>query len=752
MRRPISIVIALLGMAALLSVLFFPDNLQAEETPIVKVIEIRGLKRIEEGAVRAKISQHTGKPLSTERVSEDIKAIFKMGYFEDVKVEIEPFEGGVKLAYIIKEKPAIMRVEFQGNHKIEDEKLRQKITIAPGAIADSVLIQNNADKLKNFYEEEGYPLAQIVPVVRKTKDRVFLTYQINEGPRVKVDNIRIVGNHLLSERKVKGVMKTKEWWIFSWLTGSGKYQKAKLAEDVERIKNLYHDNGYIQAVVSDPVVKLSKDRKWIDISIHVSEGEQFRISSIGFSDGGVYTEEELRKKVESRAGEVLSRSLLWSDVSALTSMYSEKGYAAASVWPDIIPDVEARQAKVVFHIKPGDIYHVGRIEVSGNEKTRDKVIRREMRLDEGDVFNSALLKRSYQRLNNLNLFEELSLKPEPDPETKKLDIGVDVKERSTGFISVGGGYSSIDKLVATTDITQGNLGGRGQYIKLSGEFGSRTSYYEFSFRDPWFLDKPISFTASIYNTRREYIEYKKKASGFMVGFGKAFGEYWKGSVAYRLERATIYDVAENVSRIIAEQEGSKTTSSISPTVSRDSRDNFLDPHTGSKNVLSTTYAGLGGDNKFFKGELDSAWFVPVSRQTTFSVRGRYGYATGVGGEEVPLYERFYVGGIYTIRGLDYGEAGPKDAEGTDIGGLQEAILNVEYTFPIVPSIKLKGVVFYDAGGAYDNDFLDRVWQTAGLGIRWISPVGPIRIEWGKNLAPRPGETQSKWEFAFGTFF
>jgi outer membrane protein insertion porin family len=729
-----------------------PEAAGAEEAPLVNVIEISGLRRTEDAAVREKIMQRTGQPLSPETVSEDIKSIYKMGYFEDVRVEVEPFEGGIKLIYVLKEKPSIMRVEFQGNKKLEDSKLREKVTLSPGSMADTVLVQDNADKLKAFYEAEGYPLAIVVPVLRRTADgRAYLTYQIDEGSKVKIDKIEITGNEALSDRKVKKAMKTSEWWLFSFITRGGHYERSVLTADVDRIKDLYYDNGYIQASVSEPSVKFSEDKEWMDIAIEVSEGEQFTVSSLEFSGDGVFTEAELREKITSKPGEVLSKGRLWADVAVLTDMYSDKGYATANVFPDIIPDEKKKQAAVVFKVTSGDLYRIGRIDISGNQKTRDKVIRREMRLDEGALFSGSQLKRSYQRINNLNIFEEVNLKPRPDPEEKTVDVEVQVKERPTGFISVGGGYSSIDRWIGTVDFTQGNLGGRGQYLKLRGEFGSRTSFYELSFRDPWFLDRPVSFTASLYNTSREYVDYKKKATGFMLGFGKSLGEYWGGNLAYRFENATISDISENASSIIKDQEGERTTSSISPTLSRDSRDNFLDPHSGSRNVLSATYAGLGGTNKFFKGTVDSSWFIPMGPSLTLSLRGRYGYATGVGGENLPLYERFYVGGIYTIRGLDFGEAGPEDETGTSIGGTEELIFNADFIFPILPSIKLKGVLFFDAGGSYD-DKLDRIWTTAGAGVRWVSPIGPIRLEWGKNLDPEPGETVSKFEFAFGTFF
>lgn len=335
---------------------------------------------------------------------------------------------------------------------------------------------------------------------------------------------------------------------------------------------------------------------------------------------------------------------------------------------------------------------------------------------------------------------------------KLVDINVKVKERPTGFFSIGGGYSSVEKIIGMVEITQGNLFGKGQLIKLRGELGSRTTYYDLTFRDPWFMDKPISFSTSIYKTTREYIDYSKKATGFGISFGKRFSEYWSGDITYNFENADIFDVADDASRIIKDQEGKKTTSSITPSLLRDSRDNYLDPSRGSRNSIYVTYAGLGGTNNFLKGEIDSAWYFPIG-STSVLLRGRYGYATGVGGKPLPLYERFYIGGIYTVRGLGYGEAGPKDEKTGDfIGGTNELIFNTEYIFPLISEIRLKGVVFVDAGSGFDAFKEINLRYTTGLGLRWISPMGPIRIEWGYNIHKKLGERSSRFEFAFGTFF
>ncbi len=725
----------------------------AEELPLVNAIEIKGLKRIEEAAVKSKKKKKTGEPLAGVKTANDIKSIYKMGYFNDVEVEMEPFEGGVKLIYIIKEKPTVIRVEFQGNEELEDSKLKEKITITPNSIADTVLIQDNADRLRAFYEEEGYWLSKIVPVVKKIgSDEVSLTYQIEEGPKIKIREITFEGNKAMTESDIKKEMKTSTWWLFSFVTSSGYYKKEIMDSDIQKIRDLYFDNGYMKVAVADPKIQLTEDKDGMMIGITIFEGDQYKISSIDISGNKAFSETEVREKIESAPGAVFSRKVLRKDIAALTDMYSEKGYALVVVNPDMAPDEAAKEAKITYRIDEGDIYKIGRIEISGNIKTRDKVIRREVRLDEGDTFNSALIKRSYERIANLNFFESVDLQQKPRQDEKLVDMDIKVKEKPTGSLSVGGGYSSVDRFIGMIDITQANLFGRGQYVKLKGELGGRSSYYELSFRDPWFLDMPVSFGAGIYKTARKFSSYDRKAVGFDISFGKSFSEYWKGDITYNYERATIYNIASGASDKIKEQEGTHVTSSITPGITRDSRDNFLDPHTGSRNSLYITYAGLGGYNNFVKGNLDSAWFFPLY-STTFSARGRYGYAQGLGGKPLPLYERYYVGGIETVRGLGFGEGGPRDSNDSVIGGKQRIIFNLEYIFPLISEIKLKGLIFFDAGRAYDSfKNFGTFRYTTGGGFRWISPIGPLRLEYGHNLGRKPGERKGRWEFTFGTLF
>jgi outer membrane protein insertion porin family len=730
----------------------FISSADAEDAglPPVRGIEIRGLKRIDEGFVRSRMTQQIGETLDAEKVSSDIKAIFGMGYFEDVRVEIEPFEGGVDIIYIISEKPSIRNIEFFGNQEIDDAKLTENLTISPGSIADTVLIQDNASMLKRMYEEEGYPLVNVVPVIRKLRGHILITYLIEEGPKVKIREITFEGNESMKSRKINRAMETSEWGWLSFITSGGYYEKEEMKNDVTRIRDLYYNNGYLAVVVSEPAIELSEDKKWIDINISISEGSRYKISSLEFSGNTVFDDDELGRHVKFKPGDFFSKKALTAAVNGVTDKYGEQGYAVVSVLPDIMPEEDKKETGVVFKVHEGEKYKIGRINITGNVKTKDEVIRREVRLNEGDDYNSKLLKRSYQRIVNLKYFEQVRLKPVPRVERKEMDIEIDVDERATGSVILGVGYSSVDKFIAMAEYTQGNLGGRGQILKFETEFGSTSTIFELSFTEPWLFDRELGLTLSAYRTKDEYTSYDKKATGFSMGLSKSFLEYWKGSVSYMLENAEVFNLDEDASSIIREQEGTSLTSAITPAVIRDTRDNVLDPHAGSRNKLVFSFAGLGGDNKFYKAGVDSAWFLPLTKRTTLGLRGRYSQAAGLFGETLPLYERYYVGGITTIRG--HRNVGPEDEEGVYIGGKKRLLFNVDFVFPVFPAMRLNGVVFFDSGSAFDR-FDDLVMRNStGIGVRWTSPIGPIRLEWAYNINPDEDDSSSRFEFSMGTFF
>lgn len=725
----------------------------ADEAPVVKAIEFRGLGHVRDTAIMGKIAHSLEEPLNYDALSLDIKSLFATGYFNDVRVEAEPFEGGIRLIYILEEKSSLKRIDFRGNKEVDEAKLKDTVTLKPGDFVDSVVLQNNVLKIREVYEKEGYMLVNIVPVVSHSDgNTVFVTFQIDDGPKVKVRTISIKDSGSFQAKEVKSSLKTSEHWSLSFLTGGGKLERKELEEDAERIRDFYFDKGFLKTEVSQPELQYSEDKEWVDISFKIKEGKSYVISSIGVDGNTTYKTEELEPLIKTKAGEPLSRKRIREDLTAISDFYMERGFAAVTVYPEIQPNEITKQATVVFRVIEGSVFRVGRITFTGNQLTRDKVMRRELLLNEGDLFNNKLVRRSFQKIQNLNLFEAINPRFTADIEKSAMNMDVEVKERPTGTLTVGGGYSSTDKIMGMVNLTEGNIGGRAQVVKVSSEFSSKATTYDISFRDPWFLDYPVSFSTGIYNTKRLYSDYSKKATGLTVGLGRRFRDYYSLDLYYNLEDATIYDIQSTASSAIWDQQGTKLTSSITPSFSRDSRDNFMDPHSGTRNSLSLTYAGLGGDNRFYKVGYDSSVYFPVTERTTVMLHGSYGYATGLEGKPLPLYERFYVGGMYTVRGLGYGEAGPKDTNGLSIGGSKKLVFNAEYIFPLVEQAGLKGVVFYDLGTAYDSASKIDMRQGAGAGIRWISPIGPLRLEYGINVDKKGNEQKSRWEFTFGTFF
>ncbi|MBF0556294.1 MAG: outer membrane protein assembly factor BamA [Nitrospirae bacterium] len=719
--------------------------------PLVISIEIRGTKRIEEGAIKSKLSQKTNQPLSQDKISEDVKTVYKLGYFDDVKVETEFFEGGLKVIYIVKEKPTITKIIYYGNDELEDKKLKEKITVTAGSISDNTLIQDNVKKLKDYYDSEGYYQSEIYPILNFVKDgEVTLTFQIKEGPKLKVRKVEITGNEHLTTKQIKKVLNTSKWWILSFFDGSGFVKKDALDEDISNIQNLYMDYGYLNVKVAEPKVEVNENG--ITVRFEISEGRPYILESVKVAGNTAFDNETLSKLVIMKPGSVFNKSELTKSITALTEYYTERGYATAAVNPGVFPNEASLSVKVDLKIEEGKIYKIGTIEFSDNTKTRDKVLRREITINEGDTFDSKKIKRSYQNIKNLDFFDNVDVAPKPQPDSDIVDVDVKVKEKMTGFISVGGGYSSVDHRIGMVQLTQTNLFGTGDYAKIATEFGG-SSLYEFTYKKPWFLDKPYTLSGSIYRLDKTYIDYSRRATGIVIGISKRFWDYWETGVAYRFEAVSIHDVQNTASQLIIDQQGYSTTGSITPSISRDTRDSYIDPTVGSRNSAYFTFAGALGSNHFIKTGIESLWFFPFIGSTTYSVRGRYGYASGYGGNPLPLYERFYVGGITTLRGVAFGEAGPQDSDGTYIGGTSQLLINNEIIFPIFPEIKLKGVYFVDVGSAFGSGVtLTDIKYTTGAGVRWISPFGPIRLEYGVNLRRTNGESLGRFEFSFGSFF
>jgi outer membrane protein insertion porin family len=562
-------------------------------------------------------------------------------------------------------------------------------------------------------------------------------------------------------------------WIFSWFDDSGIYKKEELSNDVERIRLVYLDDGYLNAQVGTPVVDLSPDKKWFTIRFPIAEGPQFKLGKTDYTGQTLFPEDELRAESKLREGSIIRMAEVRDEVTRITDLYGIKGYAFAEVNPDVRPDQETKTAAVSFDVKEGALIRIRNINISGNDKTRDKVIRRELRLNEAELIDTGALKRSFQRLNNLNYFETVEIIPKQlDPSTVDLDIKV--KEKSTGTFSVGGGFSSLDQLSIVADITEGNLFGRGQLLKIRGQLGQRRSLGVLTFREPYLFDHSISGQFDLYARETFFVSYFEKRVGGDVVLGKWFSEYLSGSISVLREQLTVSNEPLNdrflpggevtstpinqLPLLIQQQIGTSTTQAVVLGMARDTRDFHFDPRSGARHGITAEFAGsfLGGDNYFYKLIEDSAWFFPMWGDTVFAPRFRIGVARSYrANDPLPVGERFFVGGIQTVRGFSFGKAGPVAPNNVDIlGAEKQLILNLDFLFPLVPEVKVKGVVFFDYGKGFEDGepWNLKLRPAAGAGIRWISPFGPLRLEYGINLDRKPGERSGLFEFSIGSLF
>ncbi len=582
-----------------------------------------------------------------------------------------------------------------------------------------------------------------------------LTLAINEGKKVLVDSIRFHGNTVFSDRELRKVMQTKERWFLSWLTDRGTYREDLLDQDLELIADHYFNKGYVQVKVHKPQITLVDDNKYMDISIDIEEGDQFRVGKVEVQGDLLKPADEILALTKLKPGEVFSRELLRQDVTAINDLYADQGYAYVNVAPLSSLDTEQHTIDLKYDIEQGIQVHINRIRVSGNTKTRDKVVRREMKLVEGDLYSATGLKESRRKINNLGYFEEVNLATAKGPNEGQMDVDVAVKEKPTGTFSLGFGYSSVDKFIGQGSISQANFLGRGLKLNLSGSLGGTSTTYQLGLLDPYFLDYNLSLGGDLYKTDREWTDFSKKATGGDVKLGFPLTDNSRAFFTYRYEQKDIYDVDVNASREIKDQQGKSSLSSIFASLTRDTTDYRLDPSRGGVSEASVEFAGLGGSEHFARYIVDHRHFWPWRWGTVFSAHGSIGYVSQIGDHEIPIDERFYLGGIRTLRGFKTREVGPRvrreitsvdpvtgatvaTAEDFEyVGGTKDAYFNLEYLFPLVKDLGLKGVLFFDTGNAWsdDQDYFSDMRNSVGAGIRWVSPLGPLRLEWGKNLDP-----------------
>ncbi len=761
-------VTALLLLMLLLSAPLFADQIKVAEVLVV------GNRRIESPAISNAIKLKVGDNFFEEKIDEDIKSIYSLGFFTDVKAEKSISDKGVVITYRVTEKPVVREILFAGNSALTTDKLKDNLDIKPNSIFSAKDLVKSIKKLKKLYVDEGYPLVEIDPVKEQiSPEELKLTLKISGEDKILIRAIIFEGNKEFDDSKLKSTIETKQDWWLAWLTGAGVYKEDVFKNDIMLISELYMNNGYINFKIADPKVEITPDKKALNVLVSMTEGEKFSTGQIDFRGDLLESKEELGKRLKMKTGEVFSRGALRQEVFALTDLYADKGYAFANVNPITTINSAKKLIDIAFDFEKGEKVYIDRINISGNSKTRDKVLRREIRVNEGELYSATGLKKSKQNLMNLGFFEEATIATSKGKEDNKLNLDVNVKEKATGTFSIGGGYSSLDGFVGQGSVQQTNLFGYGLKSNASVSIGGKSSTYSVGLTDPYFLDTKWSLGGDIYRTERQYVDYTKRATGADIKGGYQFNDSLSTFLLYRFEKVNILKESFallETRRLFPElvTTSDSTTSSVTASVSRNTTDYRLDPTTGMTNSLSAEFAGLGGTNRFVRYIGQTSQCVPVLFGSVFMIHGTFGHIMEMGAP-IPIDEKFYLGGITSIRGYAGRTITPSilipqydsltgvktGDQRAYIGGDTEVLFNAEYTVPLIKDAGLKGVFFFDTGNSangFGNAFSGFL-SSYGFGIRWFSPIGPLRLEYGIPLNPRQGiDKNGKIEFSIGNFF
>ena len=755
-------------ISVLLQILFFisVNNLWASldlgpRKDFFKVdkIEVLGLKKVEREAILEKISLQKGMVLDNHLLKKYLNTIYSLKYFESVEAHHEKKGGENILVFKVTERPIISTITIEGNSKISEKELKEKIKTKEFSILDINTVKSDVKEMLKYYEEKGFYLANINHTLKKIdKENVELLFNIKEFDKIRIKKIAFLGNRAFGDKQLQDIMETREEGLFSFMSGSGNFKEFSFQTDIERIKYFYKTKGYLQINVGVPEITVSANRKWIFITIRVHEGPQFTIRNISFQGEMLFSEDKLRESIELRSDETYSEDLLRRDIQKLTELYQDEGYAFTNVLRTLHVVPGENKVDIEFSFEKGKIVYFGRITVIGNTKTRDKVIRRELKIQEGVKYSGTKLRESRENINRLGFFEVGSVifnTITPEEKNDVLNVEIHVKERNTGQISLGAGYSTAMGSSIHASISQNNFRGLGQNLSFSLAISDYDQTFNLGLTEPYFNDTKWTVGGDIFKTKNTSLSsftYERK--GFNLRAGHPIFEYTRLFATYKLEQTSLKGVLDSTVEPDLEN---GIASSIRLALIRDKRNNSFEPSAGHYLSFATEYTGLGGDKKWWKNESDGRYY---RRWKDFVFRHRLyiGQLSRIDGMGIPRTERFYLGGARNLRGYDYEAIGPLKTVVDDQGREQEfnsgslfsSFAQIEVEHPLAQEAGLKWVLFTDAGDANSlKNF--KVYVDYGFGLRWFSPIGVMRFEYGIPLTKdRSGGGQ--FHFDLGQLF
>jgi outer membrane protein insertion porin family len=770
-------------------------------TPSLKVVRLlfRGNRKVEDDAIKVNLKTQPGVVLTQETLRDDVRTIWKMGFFEDVQVESTESKAGLVIVFVLKEKPAINKIYVAGNDEVSLSKINEVLDVKKEQILDPAKLKKNVEKIKEVYVEKGFYMAEVsYELKRNSPSEVDVWFRIHENAKVEVRRVNFVGNHAISDGELREVILTHEGNILSIVTQAGTYREDVFQRDLLLLQAHYWDRGYVQVKVGTPLIELSPDKQSMYITISVDEGPQYRLGKIDVRGDLLESKEFFLKRVSVKPGEIFNRSKLSEDLQRLTDLYKDRGYAYVNASPATPVDEKTRTVDVTFEIQKGELVYFDRINIRGNSKTRDKVIRREMRIVEGDSYSQSLLDYSKRRVNALGFFEKVDVSTKRGSTDNQMDVNVEVAERPTGTFQIGAGFSSVENFIAQAQISQNNLLGRGQLLTLQAQISSLRQLFLLQFQDLYFLDTDWTFGFNLFKQDRILSSFTRSSKGASLTWGYLLAEDLRLLLTYTLEDVMVSTggfagLFSSGQRdpvplgSIANLLRSGITSSGRALLSYDSRDNRMFPTRGWYNTISGEVADtfLLSENIFTRYEAVARFFYPIWGPFVFRMKLEGGLISSRDPHGVPIFERYFVGGIYDVRGFSPRSLGPQIqslGEQTQdsslrpflIGGNMQVLGNAEIEFPIFDKVGIRGVVFTDLGNAFNLEGqyckltrggidasrdpcktpldLGAYRQSWGFGFRWFSPIGPLRFEWGIPFKTLPGEQPIVFEFTIGNFF
>ncbi len=757
-----------------------------KEFPRVDEIQVKfkNFESISTDYVLGNVQLREGMLYNPTLVDQSIRTLYQTNYFEFVEVKVEKRgKDEVKVVFELVAKYTIRNIEFEGNEKYSNRRLLSKSEIEPQTPLDEYQVSLGSDKIEEYYVEKRFPDAEVDYRIDRDVSTGFatVTFEINHGSKVKIDAVQFEGNDFVPSKRLRKVLETKKANWLSWLTGSGKFDEKKFKEDLNLLRTFYRNEGYLDVVIDENLVQIDTDGNEMEITVPVTEGERYYLGEMSIENNTIYTNQELLGVVRMKTDDPFSPLKVDEAATAVREYYSSRGYLDAGVRAERVPNMGNRKIDIVFRVRESEKFYVESIKIEGNTKTKARVVIRELALAPGDVFDQTRMKTSEQRLKNTRFFDDVRLSPDTTNLPGRKDLSVIVREGRTGNFTFGAGFGSIEQAVIYFEVTQGNFDlfnwrsgfqGDGQKFRFRASIGSRSNEILISFEEPWLFEQRLAFGVELFRTESDFnsSEYNELRTGFELYLRRRLFELVEGRVSYRLELVEIFDVPrasgtsgavpnDNIADVYQAAEGKDLVSKVGFTLLRDNRDSLIFTRRGNRTTLASEFAGVGGDVEYTKFEARTAQFIPTfeTLTQTLSVIARAGSIIPYGdSDDVPFYDRFYLGGPDSLRGFEFRDVGPRDDDDSDqaIGGNTYGFISLEYQFRLAEPLGI--VAFYDWGYVNTNennfdpsDYSDN-W---GIGVRVMLLGSPLKLDLGFPITDRNGDAESsQFNFSFGTRF